>query len=136
LTFDILEHNDGVAIQVIYAGPLNAKIDIVGSVIGVPTLHLQTAYTSKQDMPWPQEIMQEIGGGIRGTLSISFFVMMIISIIARFGHRTWSWFSGWGRIIPEVILLIAMSGLIATNLLLPNEFHILAGVPTEISGNE
>ena len=134
LTFDILEHNDGVAIQVIYAGPLNAKIDIVGTVIGVPTLYLQTAYTSKHDMPWQQQIMQELSG-TRGMLSSLFLIMIVIASITQLGRKHLTWFSGWGRLIPDVIMLIAMSGLIATNFLLPYQFQILAGVPTEISGN-
>jgi hypothetical protein len=134
LTFDILEHNDGVAIQVIYAGPLNAKIDLLGSVIGVPTLHLQTAYTSKHDMPWRQQFMQEVSG-VRGIGSSLFIIMILIAGIAQFGRKYRTWFSGWGIIIPDVILIISMSGLIAFSFL-PSEFQILAGVPTEISGNE
>ena len=50
VTFDILEHNDGAAIQVIYGGPSNADPKISGTIGGAGMVKIQKSYSKMEDI--------------------------------------------------------------------------------------
>ena len=56
ITFDILEHNDGGAIQIIYAGPLDAEPQFTGTIEGAGGIKIRkAAYGNLNEVP-PEEI--------------------------------------------------------------------------------
>ena len=53
ITFDILEENDGAAIQIIYAGnEFDPHLKCDATVIGAKSLYLVTMSPTESDKPW------------------------------------------------------------------------------------
>ena len=49
--FEILEKNDGAAIQIIYAGAPDAEIEATGTIVGTEGVQIIKNYASRQEMP-------------------------------------------------------------------------------------
>lgn len=90
INFDLLEHNDGAAIQIIYAGPSNVEPIMSGTIEGAGTIKMLKIYKNLEEVPFFETLTYfplwyVLIVTISSLSSIAFAVFLIYLIIFRKG---------------------------------------------------
>ena len=127
ITFDILEHNDGAAIQIIYAGPVNAEPKFTGTIEGAGGIKIRkAAYGNLNEVP-PEEIPWWIW--IAGLVSLVAGGLLLIILYRAPTNRLPKPAAAFILLLLAAILL---SGPLQIYLVLP-KYLGLSNVPQEIA---
>jgi hypothetical protein len=141
LTFNVLEQNDGIAVQIIYTGPRDAFITPEGLIADVPRgIKTLDAYSKPEDAPlgrgWLQLAMNRFNE--YRTAIYSFGVLCILVVVLRYlppeGNvlrRIAEWISIPVYVVGMwacIIFLISLSNV--------SEYQPLYDVPGNVLGNK
>lgn len=78
ISFDYLDHNDGLIIQIVHNGPSNIKTSMSGKIIGAKKIDAVMWH----ERPWPKNNNLDLDSSITNSRSIMFFGSLFFGLIA------------------------------------------------------
>jgi hypothetical protein len=97
VSWRILEQSDGATVQLIYAGPVETKIDLEGAVVGQRTI--AATYSPYAPVPRGPTQLTKVTWSV-GLIGIWAGLGAIIWLVRSISPKTW-----WGKIIAGCILM-------------------------------